>query len=191
MKSIGSVKEDLKLEKRISITPEIVKKFSNLGFEINLEKNYAEHLNINDEVYKENGAKINNSKKEVFEKSDIILKVNGPSNEEIDFIKNKTILIGQFDPILNKEITNQLIAKDINFFSLNLLPRITRAQSMDALSSQTNLAGYKAVVESFSKFSDPSTIKNFPPRLSTCSLEAALTSVAYTIAPILFAVAIA
>ena len=152
MKIIGSVKEDLSVEKRVSITPETVKKFVNLGFSINLEKKYAEHLNINDEEYKKNGANINFSKEEIFEKSEIILKVNFLYDNEVNIIKNKSILIAQFDPNLNKDVINKLIKKDIKIFSLNLLPRITRAQSMDVLSSQANLAGYKAVIESFSTF---------------------------------------
>ncbi len=152
MKNIGSVKEDLNTEKRISITPELVKKYINLGFVINLEKNYAEHLNINDEDYKKNGANIYSSKEEVFHKSDIILKVNFLTETESNLIKSKSIFIAQFDTNLNKNITSKASKQDINFFSLNLLPRITRAQSMDVLSSQANLAGYKAVLESFSKF---------------------------------------
>ena len=149
---IGSVKEDLSIEKRISITPESVKKYIALGFSINLEKNYSEHLGINDEEYEKNGAIINTSKEEVFKKSNIILKVNEPSLNEVDLIKSKCILITQSDPNLNKEIINKLTKKEVKFFSLNLLPRITRAQSMDVLSSQANLAGYKAVIESFSQF---------------------------------------
>ena len=152
MITIGSVKEDLDIEKRISITPEIAKKFTSLGISINIEEKYAEHLIINEEEYIKNGANTNISKKEVFEKSDVILKVTTISEEDVSFIKNKSILIGQFDPILNKDKINKLIEKDIKIFSLNLLPRITRAQSMDVLSSQANLAGYKAVIESFSKF---------------------------------------
>ena len=150
MNSIGSVKEDLSIEKRISVTPEIIKKFTNLGFSVNLEKKYAEHLGVNDDVYKKNGANISFSKEEVFKKSDIILKVTCLSVDEINLIKKKTILIAQFDPNSNKDIINKLIKNDIKVFSLNLLPRITRAQSMDVLSSQANLAGYKAVIESFS-----------------------------------------
>ena len=88
----------------------------------------------------------------MLEKSEIILKVNCPSKDEISLIKNKSILIAQFDPSMNKEAINKLIKNDIKIFSLNLLPRITRAQSMDVLSSQANLAGYKSVVESFSIF---------------------------------------
>jgi len=152
MKIIGSFKEDLATEKRISITPETVKKFIDLKFSVFLEKNYAEHLGITDEEYKNKGANFYNSAKKILEKSEIILKVNSPSDDEINSIKSKSILIGQFDPLSNKEIINKLLKKDINIFSLNLLPRITRAQSMDVLSSQANLAGYRAVIESVEEF---------------------------------------
>jgi len=152
MKIYGAVKEDLSSEKRISITPETAKKFIDSNLSVFLEKNYGEHLGITDEEYKKKGASLESSAKEVLEKSEIILKVNCPSNDEINSIKNKSILIGQFDPISNKEMINKMIKKDVKIFSLNLLPRITRAQSMDVLSSQANLAGYKAVIESFSMF---------------------------------------
>ena len=152
MITIGSVKEDLNTEKRIAITLETVKKFNSLGFSINLENKYAEHLGIRDEEFKKSGANICALKKEVFEKSDIILKVASLSEDDANLIKNKSIFIAQFDPIINKNIINKSVKKDVKIFSLNLLPRITRAQSMDVLSSQANLAGYKAVIESFSKF---------------------------------------
>jgi len=152
MQIIGSVIEDLSKEKRISITPETAKKLVSLGFVVNVEKNYAEHLGINNKDYEKSGATLNSTNKEVFKKSDIILKVNAPSEDEVNLIKNKSILIGQFDTNVNEDIFNKLIKKEVKIFSLNLLPRITRAQSMDVLSSQANLAGYKAVVESFSKF---------------------------------------
>jgi H+-translocating NAD(P) transhydrogenase subunit alpha len=152
MNIIGSVKEDLDIEKRISITPDISKKLINLGFTLNLEKNYAEHLGFQDEEYKKHGVNLFNSKEEVLEKSDIILSVNYPSTQEINFIKKNSIFIGQFDLNKNKDLINKLNQKNIKIFSLNLLPRITRAQSMDVLSSQANLAGYKAVIESFSNF---------------------------------------
>ena len=152
MKKIGSVKEDLTTEKRISITPETVKKFTDLNFSIFLEKKYGEHLGITDDKYKNAGATLYGSAKEVLEKSQIILKVNCPSNDEINSIQDKSILIGQFDPLSDKERLNKLIKKNINIFSLNLLPRITRAQSMDVLSSQANLAGYRAVIETVEEF---------------------------------------
>ena len=152
MKIIGSVKEDLAIEKRISITPETVKKFIDLKFSVFLEKNYAEHLDITDEEYKNKGANFYNSAKEVLEKLEIILRVNCPSNDEIHLIKDKSILIGQFDSLSNKETINKLINKGVKIFSLNLLPRIARAQPMDVLSSQANLAGYRAVIESVEEF---------------------------------------
>jgi len=152
MKNIGSVKEDLTTEKRISITPETAKKFIDLNFSVFLEKKYGEHLGITDDEYKNEGAILYDSVKEILEKSQIILKVNCPSNDEINSIKDKSILIGQFDTLSDKEKINKLIKKNINIFSLNLLPRITRAQSMDVLSSQANLAGYRAVIESVEEF---------------------------------------
>ena len=152
MKVIGSVKEDLNEEKRISITPETVKKFKELNFSVFLEKGYGAHLNISDNDYKDKGANFNKIKNEILKDSQIILKVNSPSENEIDFINNGSILVGQFDPLESKETLNKLIKKKVNIFSLNLLPRITRAQTMDVLSSQANLAGYRAVIESVEEF---------------------------------------
>ena len=88
MKIIGSVKEDLAREKRISITPETVKQFVDLNFSVLLENKYGEHLGIDDEEYKNKGASLNSSSKEVLEKSEIILRVNCPSNDEVSLIKN-------------------------------------------------------------------------------------------------------
>ena len=111
MITIGSVKEDLTNEKRISITPEIVKKFTNQGLSINLEKSYAEHLGISDGEFKTNGANINITKEEVFKKSDVILKVNEPISDEFNLIKEKSLLIGQFDPNFDKNIIDKLVKK--------------------------------------------------------------------------------
>ena len=152
MKIIGSVKEDLALEKRISISPETAKKLVSLNFSVMIEKGYGNHLGIADEEYKSSGAILQNSAEEIIKKADIILRVNCLSDNEINIIKNKSIIIGQIDPLLDKEKINRLIKKGINIFSLNLLPRITRAQSMDVLSSQANLAGYRAVIESVNEF---------------------------------------
>jgi len=152
MKVIGSVKEDLNTEKRISISLETAKKFADLNFSIFLEKGYAAHLGLSDKEYLNNGATFYNTAKEVLEKTEIILKVKCPSNNEINFIKEQSILVGQFDPTINKTEIENLSKKKIKVFSLNFLPRITRAQSMDVLSSQANLAGYKAVIESVREF---------------------------------------
>ena len=149
---VGSVKENHDAERRVSITPETTKKLVDLNFSVFIEKNYAEHLGVTDKEYKDKGANLLNSAKEVLEKSKIILKVNSFKDDEFDLIKEKSILVGQFDPLLNKKTINGLLKKGVKIFSLNLLPRITRAQSMDVLSSQANLAGYRAVIESVVEF---------------------------------------
>jgi NAD(P) transhydrogenase subunit alpha len=149
---IGSVKENKNIEKRIAITPEIIKKYSSIGFEIHLSKNYANHIGIDDKQYLDLGVKILNDDKEILENSDLVLQLDMLSNENCSHLRENQILIGALNLYKNKENLEKLVKKKINIFSLELLPRITRAQSMDILSSQANLAGYKAVIESFSNF---------------------------------------
>jgi H+-translocating NAD(P) transhydrogenase subunit alpha len=149
---IVSISEDKKIEKRIAITPEIAKKYISLGFELSLSENYAEHLGFNDNGYKELGVKIFKDEKEVINGADIIVQLGLPSDEKISLIKENQTLIGVLNPYNNKEKLESLAKRKINTFSLEMLPRITRAQSMDILSSQANLAGYKAVIESFANF---------------------------------------
>ena len=149
---VGSIKEDINLEKRVSITPETAKKIISLGLNINLEKSYAIHLGIEDKQYEAAGVNFYNSSKEVINNSNLILKVNCPTDEEIKNLKEKTILVGIFNPSNNQEKLKEVLKKSISIFSLELLPRISRAQSMDVLSSQSNLAGYRAVIESIYEF---------------------------------------
>jgi NAD(P) transhydrogenase subunit alpha len=149
---VGSIKEDLSLEKRVSITPETAKNIINLGLQVCIEHDYAAHIGIQDEEYKNVGVEIKNSSKEVLNNSSLLVKVNCPSDQEISNLKDKTILIGMLNPSKNQSKFKEILKKDINIFSLELLPRITRAQSMDVLSSQANLAGYRAVVESIYEF---------------------------------------
>jgi len=149
---VGSTKEDLSLEKRVSITPETAKNIINLGLKICIENDYATHIGIQDSEYKNIGVEIKNSSKEVLNHCNLLLKVNCPSDEEISNLKDKTILIGMLNPSKNKNKFKEIAKKNINIFSLELLPRITRAQSMDVLSSQSNLAGYRSVVDSIYEF---------------------------------------
>ena len=142
---VCSTKEDLTLEKRVSLTPETAKNIIGLGLQICIEKDYASHLGVQDNEYEKVGVTIKNSSKEVLQSSKLIIKVNCPSENEIDSLKENSILIGMFNPTKNKDIINKIVNKGIKVFSLELLPRITRAQSMDVLSSQSNLAGYRAV----------------------------------------------
>ncbi len=149
---IGSVSENKEFEKRVAITPDIIKKYISLGLEVNIGKSYAEHLGINDSDYSAEGANILDSNDEVISNSDALLQMSILDKENLNKLKKNQSLIGVLDYYLNEKILKELSLKEVNFFSLELLPRITRAQSMDILSSQANLAGYKAVVDSFSFF---------------------------------------
>jgi NAD(P) transhydrogenase subunit alpha len=149
---IVSVLEDKKVEKRISITPEIAKKYISMGFEVSLSERYGEHLGFSDNEYKKLDVKILKDDNELIDNADIIVQLGLPSEDKLNKISSGQSIIGVLNPYNNKSILDNLIKKKINLFSLELLPRITRAQSMDILSSQANLAGYKAVVESFSYF---------------------------------------
>ena len=149
---VGSILENTSLEKRVAITPDTIKKYKSLGIDINLSKNYASHLGISDKVYQEEGATIFNTDREVIENSSAILQMSLISDENLNFLKKDQILIGVLNPYLNEKKLNEISSNNIKCFSLELLPRITRAQSMDILSSQANLAGYKAVVDSFAYF---------------------------------------
>ncbi|MBD1166626.1 Re/Si-specific NAD(P)(+) transhydrogenase subunit alpha [Pelagibacterales bacterium SAG-MED07] len=149
---IVSAAEDKKFEKRIAITPEIAKKYISNGFEVSIPNNYGSHLGFDDEEFKSMGVKIVKNEKDLFENSDIIVQLSLPSSDKLSYLKENQNLIGVLNPFLNKEKLDMLLKKKVNNFSLELLPRITRAQSMDILSSQANLAGYKAVIESFANF---------------------------------------
>jgi NAD(P) transhydrogenase subunit alpha len=149
---IASILENQKIEKRIAITPEIAKKYIALGLEVSLYENYGSHLGIKDEEYKELGVSILKDEKEIIANADIIVQLGLLDDDKSSLLKENQTFIGVLNPYDNKEKISNLVKKNVNTFSLELLPRITRAQSMDILSSQANLAGYKAVVESFSNF---------------------------------------
>ena len=146
--NVGSTKE-LSPEKRISITPETSKSFKNLGLKVFLEKGFGESLGYSDKDYTDNGVEILNSSSEVLSKSDLICKVNFPDVKELHQIKeNSYLIVSNY----NYEKEKKFLKNRLNIFALNLLPRITRAQSMDVLSSQANLAGYRAVIESIYEY---------------------------------------
>ena len=147
---IGSISENKSLEKRISITPEIAKKYISSGFSVNLEKDYGEHIGISDKEFNSVGCNID-SKENILSKSDIILQMNLPEDSDLNLLGENKFLIGNFSSSDNRETLDKIKNK-VSIFSMELLPRITRAQSMDVLSSQANLAGYKAVVDSFAYY---------------------------------------
>ena len=149
---IGSIISDTSIEKRVSITPESAKNIISLGLKILLEKNYGSHLGITDDEYSKVGVDIKASQDEIINQSRLLTMVNCPSDQQILKIKQKSILIGMLNPSKNGSKLKELLKKEMKMFSLELLPRITRAQSMDVLSSQSNLAGYRSVVDSVAEF---------------------------------------
>ena len=150
--NLSSTLENQDIEKRIAITPEIAKKYISLGFNLTLPNNYGAHLSFSDEDYKNLGVNFLDSEEEIIKNSDILLQIGLPNEDKLSLLNNNQTLIGSLNAFLNKEKLENLKSKKINCFSLELLPRITRAQSMDILSSQANLAGYKAVVEAFQSY---------------------------------------
>ncbi len=149
---IGSISENKKLEKRVTITPEILKKYKSLGTTVCVNQNYAEHIGFSDNDYLSQGAEVLASEKDVIEKSDVLIQMDLLSDENLKLLKENQTIIGVLNPYSNENKLKNLLNYKINCFSLELLPRITRAQSMDILSSQANLAGYKAVIDSFAIF---------------------------------------
>ena len=147
--NLASISENHNIEKRIAITPEIAKKYISLGFNLSLPSNYGFHLGFSDEDYKNSGVNLLGSEEEIIKNSDIVIQLGLLDDDKLSLLKENQTLIGSLNAFLNKEKLENLKSKKINCFSLELLPRITRAQSMDILSSQANLAGYKAVVEAF------------------------------------------
>ncbi|MDA7596873.1 NAD(P) transhydrogenase subunit alpha [Candidatus Pelagibacter sp.] len=149
---IVSVSENHNIEKRISITPEIAKKYIALGFEVSLPENYATHIGISNNEYIDLGVTISKDEREIISNADVIVQLGLLTDDQNSLIKENQTLIGILNPYKNEVKLKELVKKKVNILSLELLPRITRAQSMDILSSQANLAGYKAVLESFANF---------------------------------------
>ena len=134
-------------EIRATILPEVAKKFIDLGIEVSIETGLGDNVFVSDTLYEEVGASICTNKSDGFKSADIVCKINKPSIEEIQELKKGTIYISFLDPFNEKQIVSELASAEVSSISMELVPRITRAQKMDALSSQANLGGYAAVIE--------------------------------------------
>ncbi len=153
---IGIIKERRSDEKRVAATPDTVKKFIALGLKVNIEKGAGITAAITDQEYEEAGANILDDASRVLKNADIVLKVNkpiGPKDtdvsklDEVKLLKTGSILVSLMEPYKDRDLITLIAKQNITCFALELIPRITRAQAMDVLSSQSNLAGYKAVIE--------------------------------------------
>jgi NAD(P) transhydrogenase subunit alpha len=139
-------------EPRVAVSPETVKKLAALGAKVKVEAGAGARSRFSDEVLKGQGAEIAPSAAETLRDADILLKVRRPSPEEVKALKPGALVIAMLDPYGNRAGLEALAAANAALFAMELMPRITRAQSMDVLSSQANLAGYKAVVDAAAMF---------------------------------------
>ncbi len=139
-------KETKEKECRVALTPDIVESLIKQGFECLIQKDAGLLSYFEDEKYIKAGAKIISDTKELYSQADVILKVNAPGTEEIAFMKKGAVLISFMHAAVNPELVKTCANQGVSAFSMDAIPRISRAQKMDVLSSQANLAGYKAVI---------------------------------------------
>ena len=153
---VGVIKERRAGELRVAITPETVQKFVGMGLSVVIETKAGLTAAITDKSYQEAGANIVKTPDEALKNADIVLKVRKPlsskgsgtnTEDEVNIMKAGAVLICLMEPYSSQELIKILADRNIITFSMELIPRITRAQTMDTLSSQSNLAGYKAVLE--------------------------------------------
>ncbi len=150
--NVTILKERRPGETRVAATPETVKKLKGLSLEVTVETGAGEGANYLDADYLAVGAAIAPDSASALKDADIVLKVRTPDASEIAQIKPGAILIGLLAPYAEKEAIATLAARGVNAFAMEFLPRISRAQAMDVLSSQANLAGYKAVIDAAAQF---------------------------------------
>ena len=155
---IGIPKEVHAGEKRVATTPDVAKQLIKLGFEIVIEAGAGSAAHYSDASYVEAGVTVVKNAQEIWTESDIILKVRGPelnpelNTEEVDLLKENQIYISFLWPAQNPDLLKKLADKKVTAMAMDMIPRISRAQKMDALSSMANLAGYRAVIEAAQHF---------------------------------------
>lgn len=151
MKKIAALKERAKGENRAALTPDVVKLLSKDGYKIFVEKGIGNKANFTDQNYIDAGAQVSSVPLEIISDADIIVKVQpSPLTDQINEItlaKNGSIIVGLLSPYNNAEYIKRSLTKRLTTIAMELVPRITRAQNIDVLSSQSNLAGYRAVIE--------------------------------------------
>lgn len=144
-------KETATAEKRVAASPESVRKLIALGFDVSVESGAGLTAAVTDDMFAQAGAKIMQGA-DVYKDADVVLRVRHPAASEIAVMKNGAILLAQLSPYQEKEALQALAAQGVTAFAMEFVPRITRAQTMDVLSSQANLAGYRAVLEAAAAF---------------------------------------
>ena len=144
---VGIPKELVSNEQRVAATPKTVKRLIKQKFEVLIEKDAGRKANYPDELFREAGATVCDTADQLYQESDIILKVQPVEDEEIDLMKQGQVSLSYLYPAQNQELLKKIADKGINAVAMDAIPRISRAQKMDVLSSMANIAGYRAVVE--------------------------------------------
>ena len=150
--TIGIPKEIYENEARVAATPDTVKKLQKLGFDILVQSGAGESANFADEAYESVGCKIIPDAQSLWEQANIILKVRAPQGEEVERLPVGKTIISFIWPAQNEELLNKLASRNTTVLAMDAIPRISRAQKMDALSSMANIAGYRAVIEAANNF---------------------------------------
>ena len=150
--TIGIPKEIFENEARVAATPDTVKKLQKLGFEILIQSGAGESANFSDEAYERVGCKILPDAQSLWEQANIILKVRAPQGEEVENLPDGKTIISFIWPAQNEALLNKLASRNATVLAMDAIPRISRAQKMDALSSMANIAGYRAVIEAANNF---------------------------------------
>lgn len=149
---IGIPNEIYPGENRVATTPEVAQQLMKLGYHVSIESGAGESANFTDSAYRDSEVTIRKDAKSLYEKAEIILKVRAPEADEIALIKEGSTLISFIWPAQNEELMKQLADRNITVLAMDSVPRISRAQKMDALSSMANIAGYRAVIEAAENF---------------------------------------
>lgn len=143
---VAVLKEARSTENRVALVPLGVKALVKQGLTVTVQSGAGETSGISDLIYREAGAEIATNAQDTLKDAEVILVVNPPPSNELDFLSEGSILVGFLDPLSNSDLVSRLVELNVTGISMELVPRITRAQSMDALSSQATVAGYKAVL---------------------------------------------
>ncbi|MBL7884632.1 MAG: Re/Si-specific NAD(P)(+) transhydrogenase subunit alpha [Bacteroidia bacterium] len=144
---VGIPSEIFPSELRVAATPKTIKRLQKQGFEVQIQKGAGAKANFSDQEFEDAGAKIVNTAADIYGNSDIVLKVKEPSMEEVDMMKEGLVLLSYLWPAQNQPLLQKLADKKVNAIAMDAIPRISRAQKMDVLSSMANIAGYRAVIE--------------------------------------------
>ncbi len=149
---IGIPRERYTGEKRVATTPDVARQLIELGYDVSIETNAGAAANFTDASYSDAGVTIEADRASLFQASDIVLKVRAPDDDELALLRPGQTLIGFLWPAQNPELLETLKAKQVTALSMDSVPRISRAQKMDALSSMANIGGYRAIVEASQHF---------------------------------------